>query len=819
MTSDLWLAGRSLSRTPLFLLVSAGTLAVGLATSSIFFAVVGMLTSRSVPGLDLNGVYEVDYRDVVTKRRSDIQANSLNEVPNGLHMASLYAYAPTIVRTRARAERTYGVGVDGDFSSVFRARPQVGRWLDTARGTREVVISDRLWRDWFGRDPQALGALIRLRTVGDELTFSIVGVAPLGHRGFSIERGVADVWISLDSLVTLYGRSARVITSGVRVFVRPPDDWSITVTSSALTAAATGSQELSRSEAVVVAASTVLGRHRLSAPRIVALTAALLILACASANASSLLVARMLRRRGETATRVALGGSHWRAVRPAVAEATVVTAMASVLAFPLMCVLLWATEETLPALLVPRGLVDDGLLVPLSVIAAYSALAWVGVLVAVVSVVGVHAARSCRASTTLMTEAAVGIASRQRLALSVMVVLQVGVAIVLVVAAGMYIETLRDQLERIGATSRRVLFDESKISALSVDLAVNNVPKADYGATVNRLARAAASVSGVEATAIVDSLPGALEPLEPKDMFLVPPTDIPPAGDGRRGAAFIVRTTPGLPTVLGLRLLRGRDFNDGDDASARMVAVVSQSVAALLWPTVDPIGQRLATPFAAQRHDDEWMSVVGVIEDPLLVPMAGPFDRSARFVLLPLRQHLSANVSMVARSGSAAAAAEPLRLALRSVDVDLAPLDLHTIDSTILAWVGPQRAAVGIAVSLATISLVLAASGVAGVTAFSVAARRREFAVRVSLGATGRGIGVMVLREVVRVVLIGLAVGVLVAALGSRLVDHRVLGIAPSSLATWIISPILLLLVGVIAGWLPAFAAARADPVTALKDL
>jgi predicted permease len=439
-----------------------------------------------------------------------------------------------------------------------------------------------------------------------------------------------------------------------------------------------------------------------------------------------------------------------------------------------------------------------------------------GVLAALV-VGGLTAWRSTRvppAGVLASSGLASGLTAAGRGVRTTMVAIQVTAAVVLVMACGFYLETMVSQLVDRGVIGRRIQYDSDRVVTARVDLRQHDFSEARGRSFFDQGLRRAAAIGGVEAIALGSGLPGAAGPLRPGEMYLMleaPPEGL--AGDARRGVADFAVASPGYLTAIGLPLRRGREFVETDADGATLVGVVSEGAAATLWPGQDAIGKRF-------RFNADFLTVVGVSANPVGASERGRFDlRTPNFVFVPFAQHYRPSMALVARSAAPAALIEALRATVAAVDPEVAVIDAATAEDSALAWWAPARAALMLIGGLAAAALGIAMLGVYGVLQFFVSSRTREFGIRTALGASSGRVIKLVLDEAVHIVLVGLLVGVLVAALGSRVIEFRQFGVMPNSITNWVVVPLLILGSGLLAGYLPARRAARVDPTVALRSL
>jgi predicted permease len=830
--TDLRYAWRRLRATPTFSITAVLTLALGIGTATAVFGVVDALTFRPVGGLDLDGVYAVTLRDTRTNRRIEIPwtaARALRRraadagVRVAMHAGHWTPHAKSAGRTE---ENVSAAAIGGDFASVHGLRAQVGRWLtaeddDAVAGGHAAVISDRLWREWYGARTEVVGRdVIALRFSRATTTVRIVGVGAPRFRGLTPQTSFTDLWISHAAVSDGFaGQRAydHLLAMTVHTIVRPPPQVHVTAAAASIKAMLAGAMPSFDRDAAVALTPVrqTLDVQSLSPLRVAALAVSMLVLVAACANLANMLLARGAHRAGEVAIRLALGASRLRIARVFVAEVAWIAGAAAGAGIGLAIAGLRIFANAVPAMPVAPGVtVTPDLSLSLRMV-AYA----IGVSAAASGVVGLIAAWRGSAAAPGRTVAGAGSAAtpRARLLRTAMVSVQVTVALVLVMAAGLYLETMIVKLVERGLLGRRLNYDASHVVAGRVHLAGPEFSEARGRYFLDRALGEVRRLPDVERAALASGLPGGLRPLAPREMYLVlDDTAAPLAGHPGRGAAEYLSVSPGFLETIGLPIRRGRDFQHADGNGAERVAILSVRAADLLWPGQDPIGRRIAGPSNLLRTGD-WMTVVGIVDEPVTPNHLAPYSAPSQFVFVPFAQHYTPAASIVVRTSRPDAMADPLRRAVRTVDPDVALLDVNTVESTVLAWLGPMRAATTLAGALAALALGIAALGVYAVMAFLTNARSREFGIRLALGATPRQVAKLVVDDAVRIVLIGLLPGVLLASWGSRYLDSRAFGIMPNSITNWVVVPVVVLAAGIVAAYLPARRASRTDPTLTLR--
>jgi len=285
--------------------------------------------------------------------------------------------------------------------------------------------------------------------------------------------------------------------------------------------------------------------------------------------------------------------------------------------------------------------------------------------------------------------------------------------------------------------------------------------------------------------------------------------------DAPRRNVYYGITRPGYFATMGIPLRAGRDFTAHDDTSAMKVAIVSETAARTLWQGKDPIGQR----FKWSSDDTTgWKTVVGVVADVMQSTSSDNGKRPPVHVYLPHTQDPLQTVVLVARhDGDAGALTAAIRRTLQSLDPDMPLYDVHTMEEAISRGLWENRIWVSLMSVFAALALVIAAIGIYGVMAYSVAQRTQEIGIRMALGAARRDVMRLIVGQAVRLTVIGLGLGLAGAYALTRLMASVLFGVSASDPPTFIGVTVILASSSILAAWLPAQRATRVDPMVALR--
>jgi putative ABC transport system permease protein len=294
-------------------------------------------------------------------------------------------------------------------------------------------------------------------------------------------------------------------------------------------------------------------------------------------------------------------------------------------------------------------------------------------------------------------------------------------------------------------------------------------------------------------------------------IFVIEGQPVPPR-DELPSSAWIPISDDYFDTI-GMRLIKGRSFDSRDRQKAPDVVVVNESFARRFFGNNDPIGARVKQGWPEEKGT--WREIVGVVNDVRMNGLQGDSELQA---YLPVRQVAQRSGLFVARTVSdASTLGRSLEAAVREIDPNVPLFNIQTMDAVIDASIGNERLTMALLMGFAALALVMAAVGVFGVTAYSVAQRTHELGIRMALGANRAGVLVLVLRQEMGACLIGIAAGIAGAFFLSSLLESLLFGVAARDGATLSIAAIVLLAVTMLACLIPARRATRVDPATALR--
>ena len=829
LAQDIRYAVRQLANTPAFTAVAVLTLALGIGGNTVFFAAVNAMVLRPIRATQTDGLYNLRFFNKRLGSHGPLTEAHFRRLEADLPSAIVRIGAvsafrvPVVAAVPGRAERIDAEVVTAGYPLTLNLVPQAGRLFvredDVADAAPVALISDRLWREWFDGDRNAVG---RVSLPLNGVPFTVIGVAPRGYRGMAgAFYGNVDVWFTPAAAprIAVGATGQRALGFGYwSTFVRPHAGARLREVESAIHAVLTSAPEDPDPSHILVRlddAADFIGQSSLTTTglTIVALAGLLLVAACA--NLANMLFARGAQRAGEVAVRLSLGASRARIFRLFLIESVLVAGMA---AFAGLAIAIGSTSA-LGTLLPSVRARNFRVLVDLTPDHRVFLFAFGAGAVSALAV-GVAAAWRASAVKPLQVLASSGVAlgatPRHHRLRAALVALQVTAAVLLLMGAGLYVRMTEKALDRY------VSFKTAPIATALIDMRLHGYHESRGRVLFEQVLHAVRALPGVERAALADGFPGGAYAAT-RPVLIVTRKEVKSVEDGvfreiegaqRKLSAGYAGVSPGFLDTVGLQLRRGRDISTTDQDSTPLVAVVSESVARLLWPGQDAIGKTLMF-----GNDGHWRTVVGVCDDPIAANVESPLVSPANLVLIPTTQWYRPEMLIVLRAATPAAQLEPVRAAIRTIDENLAAYDVATADDSIMSWAAPLHAATILMTGLGVLALAIATLGIYGVVAYVVSLRTREFGIRMALGARPAQVIKLVVDEAVNLLLIGLLVGVFVTSIAERYFQSQRFGFMPNEISTWVVVLGLIIAVGLAASVGPARRASRIDPNVALREL
>jgi putative ABC transport system permease protein len=800
--TDLRRTLRAIRKEPLFAAVAVGTLGLGIGANTALYSVVQavLLSREAYPASEPHevvvlgersqdyremGIAYPDFKDWQRMSRSFEVLAGFREVEQNFTGAEEPVRLPV-------------TQVSSSYFSILGVSPIAGRPFsaedDRAGAADVVMLSHTLWRNRFGSDPQVVGRSVTL----EEKPHTIIGVLPEDLELSPEERAYValETWADDDD-VRDRGNHMDLFALG-----RLAEGVSIEEARSEMeTLVRALEQEHPRTNSGVGFTLERLSDRRLREYRRTLWTllgATGLVLLIAIVNVANLLLARAVGRKRATAIAAALGASRLRIVREGLTEGLVLALMGGALGAFLALSSLQLLKGILPAGVpgIERVALDLRVLFytfGISLAAGLlfgSAPAWL--------LSRSHPSESMRDGSR-------DTGQRNRSGRWLLVV-ELGLATVLLIGASLLIRTVYE-LTRVSPG-----FRPDHLLTLRLGVPHERYKGEARRAFVQRLDEELDALPGVRSATLGLVLP--MNGVMWSSIFIVDGKPVPPRAE-LPGSIF-TPVAVGYFETLSIPLLRGRLFDASDAASSSHPAIVNESLAEKMWPGEDPIGKRLKQGWPESEGEHHpWREVVGVVSD---VKQFGLGKESMMQTYIPLAGNSLWDVQVALRTETdPLTLVEPVKQAIARLDASLPIYDVKTMEDRIASSVAPQRFATLLLGIFAGLALFLAAIGLYGVIAYSVARRTREIGLRMSVGAAGRDIFRLIVREGMTCAIVGAAIGLLAAAAGSRLLVSLLFGVSERDPVTFGVVPFVLLLVAFSASAAPALVASRIDPMRALR--
>lgn len=807
-------AFRAVLRRPAFAAITILTLTLGIGANTAVFSLANWLMFRPVPGVErVDGLVTIrleleNARGFVTMTLPEVGAvgkvtglsgaAGRNEIP--LHIAAAGAIPA----------RVNGEIVTSNYFAVLGQRLTLGRGFSTAEDdpghADVVVISDRFWHETFGSDPNVLGRSVAV----NGHPFTVVGVAAHGFRGPD-RNGRADVWVPIASFrSSMPSYPATLLTGGASVFFsvigRMAPGSSTALVNDQLTAmrtsllAAAGGAKFKRASFVA--------KPGLEAPPwqrnglrqmftlLLSVVSLLLVLTCA--NVANLLFAHAHERRGELATRQALGASRARVARQLLLEALLLAGLGGALAVGAAAIM---------------GARINGMVVAQNI----PALSTVQLDWRVFAFAAAVAIATCVCASLLpalfgsridliasLKETGRGQMPAGRRIRRILTTVQVAVAVALL-AVGLLL--VRSMTARYNVP---LGFDTDRVLAFSVEPGLQGYKKDQQKVFFQELLRRVGEQPGVDNAGLAW-----IEPFR----MIGGDTALKPAGqtDMKEVSADANYVSRGFFPSLGVKLISGRDFTDAEtfrsDEGGGGVLIVSESLARALFGSSDAAGRSVEMSYPKGRI----RTIVGVVADTRTRTIGNaPVDPVA---YEPIGQDFAPSWATVhVRLNTRAAAVIPaIRQTMLSIDPQLPIYDIELLSASVDRYFAEQRLVANTIATFAVLATLVAALGLYGVLARGVAERRREFGIRAALGANPSMMARLVAREALTLTLVGATAGLTLAGLLSRAIQARLFGVSPIDPVSLLIALAVVMAVAIAASFAPARRAARVDVVNELR--
>jgi len=822
---------RMLVKKPTFTIVAVLTLALGVGANTAIFSIVNAVLLRSLPFPDPDRLVRIYFNNPGVGLRgvrfSVPEFDDLRTQTDVFEDVSVIVSGPTNLTGAKQPEHLEMVEVSPNYFSMLGATPELGRLFghqDFALGFAPVVvISDALWRRSYGADPGVLGRSLRL----DDDLYTIVGVLSPGFRHPGPNFPAVEVWITCGFSGDPFPMPARGLRILPGAIGRLKPGRTVAQAQARLDAMAANLRSEFANDyppqaqwtvEIVPLQQSLVGKVR---PMLVVLMAAVILIAfVVSLNIGSLLLARASGRQQEMAVRAAMGASGGRIIRQMLTESLLLAFIGGIAGVTTAVITRKAVLRFVPANLPRLSEVNiDWRVLGFALLISLATGLLFGLAPAI------HSSKSGLASTMREGSRGSGYSAKAGRLRDALMVSQLAFAVVLMVGAGLLLETLRDLLRQNPG------FNPSQVVTANIYLPNPNNPQLDPYHTFaqqipfNReLLRRANAIPGVELAAITSNLPAA-DTIN-SDSVVYGATnhnslaieDRPTESSGDLSAE-IIRISPDYFRVIQTPLVAGRFFTEDDENGKLPVVIIDEATARRYWwPDHDPLGRRLRIRLPFGRNPaSPWSTVVGVVKN---IKHDGLDVDGVPHLYVPVNQFVGRTLSLALRTSLPVSKLDAqIRGAIQSVDPELPVFNVTSMDEVLDASLASRRFSANLLTGFAAVALLLASIGIYGLLAYMVGQRSRELGLRMALGA-GRGdVLKLILQKGVALAVAGIVAGLIAAVLSASFMGSLLYGVRPRDPVVFTLVPLLLLVVAIAASYIPAWRATKVDPIVALREV
>ncbi|HET7631150.1 MAG TPA: ABC transporter permease [Gemmatimonadaceae bacterium] len=809
LLQDLRYARRILVKSPLFTLAVVATLAIGIGLNTAVFSVIDTLLLKPLPGVRAPDQLVQLYRSWPGN-----QVYGSNSIPHFRDVrdqatdvfsgVAAWNFQQTSISSGGRAQTAFGAAVSGNYFNVLGVPALLGRTFTTDEmqglGAHPVlVLSYNGWKELFGGDSGVVGRTVIL----DGRNYTIVGVTPPDFRG-AMPIVTPSLFVPLTQINELDpGRGDLTQQRGsnsFNVIARLKPGVTVAQARDRMNTLVTGLRKIYpddyKDNGITVIRQVDAGIHPMLRSAevglssvVMAVVTILLLIACV--NVANLFLARARDRAREMAVRLSLGARRGVLVRQLLVESSLFALVSGVAGLAVA----WWTMSVVNHISLPMDVdFQPGLSLSPRVL-----MFTVGITLVTGLLFGLAPAiQATRPSLVpaLKGEEAAG-ASRSR-ATRALVVAQVALSMILLVAAGLFLRNLA------AATTVNKGFNATNMLVASVDPGIQGYNRTRTDEFYRQLTARLTANPDVVAVGYATTLPLSLNE---NDSGVQIPGYTP--GKNENMSVQNAAVTPGFFAAMGIPVQSGRVFRAQDDSSAAPVIIINEQFAHRFWPGQDALGKTVHT------HGRDW-TVVGVVPTGKYFSLGEP---PTAYYYVPQAQYWSFAMNIAIRTrGDPQAVIPVLRRTVNALDPNMPLASVRTIEDFMGMALLPARVT-GWALGLfGVLGLLLASIGIYGVMAYSVSQRTREIGIRMAIGAGGGQVIRLLMRQGLRLVLVGLVVGLAGAVVAALAIRGQLYGGTGLDPVTFVVVPLVLVLVAMGAIWIPAKRAAALDPVRALRQ-
>jgi macrolide transport system ATP-binding/permease protein len=817
---DVRFALRILIKNPGFSAIAILSLALGIGANTTIFTVVNAILLNPLPVKQISRVVQVDTVDTKTR------VTAANVTKLGMSYPNFQDYArvsklfsglscivgplPLTWSGGAEPKQIFGQMVSANYFEVLGLRPVAGRFFvpdeDTKPGGNNVVVlSYSLWVNKFGSDPNVVNKILTLNAT----SYSVIGVAPRGFKGAFTFGNAEQVWLPVSMYPQVLAgffkdnfNDRRFLTTAV--LGRMKGGVSLNEAEASLKTIASNLERefpkdnASRSVALTPLADAAVGVNNrnqfvLAGGLMMAVVGLVLLIACA--NLANLLLAQSASRQKEIGLRAALGASQIRMARQLLTESMVLAMLSGVVGLAIA----YAGRAVLWSFRPPFILDGD---VDLS-FDSHVLFFTMGVALLTAVIIGLAPAIKV-ARPNLIEALKVGgrggtVGWTRSPFRSLLVVTEIALALVALIGAGLFIRSMQNA-QRIDPG-----FESTKLFVFAFDLGALHYEEGRAQQYFRAAIERAKSVPGVDSATIASNFPlgGGLG----RTVF---PEGQDEASGYRGTLTQLNDVAPNFFETLRIPLVGGREFTDADRKDTHQVAIINEAMANQFWPNQNTVGKRFHFFGETQLRE-----VVGVVRNTVVNNIG---EEPQPLAYLPLTQDYAPAVTLQVRtSGRPESVIAAVRGQVQSLDTNLALTNLNTIEELIDQGLWAPRVGAALLAVFGALALLLAIVGVYGVLSYSVNQQTREIGIRMAMGARTGSVLSLIVGQGMRLALVGLALGLLIAFAAMRVLSSLLFGVSAHDPATFAGVSLILATAAILGCYIPARRAAKVNPITALR--